>query len=303
MKALVLSGGGSKGAYAGGVAEYLIRDCGRDYDLFIGTSTGSLLAPLLAAGQLEKAKKAFTTVTQKDVFKICPFIIRKEQGNFTTSINHFGIVRMFLKGEKTFGDSSNLRNFIRHFFTREDFQKIRDNGKKVIVTVSNLTNEKVEYKSSGRYEYEEFCDWMWASANLLPFMSLLVKNHKEYGDGGFGNLIPIQKAINKGASWVDVIALRPVRKMKSTLPSRNAFGLLNKTFDFMLNQIGLDDLMIGRLEAKYKKVDIYYHHTPRILTEQNFIFDPQQLTQWWLEGRQIAADTMPAKQCIEFKSA
>jgi predicted patatin/cPLA2 family phospholipase len=27
MKALVISGGGSKGAFAGGIAEYLIRDC------------------------------------------------------------------------------------------------------------------------------------------------------------------------------------------------------------------------------------------------------------------------------------
>ncbi|MCB0629115.1 MAG: patatin-like phospholipase family protein [Lewinella sp.] len=50
MNALVISGGGSKGAYAGGVAEYLICDCGRDYDVYVGTSTGGLLAPLLAAG-------------------------------------------------------------------------------------------------------------------------------------------------------------------------------------------------------------------------------------------------------------
>jgi len=50
MKALVISGGGSKGAYAGGVAEYLIKKEGRDYDLYLGTSTGSLLIPHLAAG-------------------------------------------------------------------------------------------------------------------------------------------------------------------------------------------------------------------------------------------------------------
>jgi NTE family protein len=32
MKALVVSGGGSKGAFAGGIAEYLINDCGNSYD-------------------------------------------------------------------------------------------------------------------------------------------------------------------------------------------------------------------------------------------------------------------------------
>lgn len=301
MKALVISGGGSKGAYAGGVAEFLLRDCKRDYDLFIGTSTGSLLTPLLAAGQLEKARAAFTQVTQNDVFKVCPFIIKKKRGQILTSINHFGIVRMFLRGEKTFGDSSNLRKYISRFFSKEDFQRIKERGKRVIVTVSNLTNEQVEYKSSDDYEYETFCDWIWASANLLPFMSLLVKDGIEYGDGGFGNLIPVQKAINEGATWVDVIALRPVNKTKSLLPSRNAFSLLNKTYDFMLNQIGLDDLLIGNLEAKQKQVDIHYFHTPRILAEQTFVFDPEQLTEWWSEGCKNAKHKTPERQCLEFK--
>ena len=34
MKALVISGGGSKGAYAGGVASHLMKVQNRDYDIF-----------------------------------------------------------------------------------------------------------------------------------------------------------------------------------------------------------------------------------------------------------------------------
>jgi len=47
VRALVISGGGSKGAFAGGVAQYLMEGRGRDYDMFLGTSTGSLLVPHL----------------------------------------------------------------------------------------------------------------------------------------------------------------------------------------------------------------------------------------------------------------
>ncbi|HAI41072.1 MAG TPA: patatin, partial [Maribacter sp.] len=54
MKALVISGGGSKGAFAGGVAQYLIQEEGRKYDIFVGTSTGSLLISHLALGKLDK---------------------------------------------------------------------------------------------------------------------------------------------------------------------------------------------------------------------------------------------------------
>ncbi|GAA6773297.1 hypothetical protein AAGS39_40560 [Flavobacterium sp. CGRL2] len=54
MRALVISGGGSKGAFAGGVAQYLIEEKRHEYDLFLGTSTGSLLIPHLALGHIKK---------------------------------------------------------------------------------------------------------------------------------------------------------------------------------------------------------------------------------------------------------
>jgi hypothetical protein len=40
VKALVLSGGGSKGAFAGGVVEFLLKECGEHYDILVGSSTG-----------------------------------------------------------------------------------------------------------------------------------------------------------------------------------------------------------------------------------------------------------------------
>ena len=59
MRALVISGGGSKGAYAGGVAQYLIKEKGHQYNLFLGTSTGSLLVPHIAADKIDKIYEVF----------------------------------------------------------------------------------------------------------------------------------------------------------------------------------------------------------------------------------------------------
>ena len=56
MRALVISGGGSKGAFAGGVAQYLLEEKNHNYDLLIGTSTGSLLIPHLALGKVDKIR-------------------------------------------------------------------------------------------------------------------------------------------------------------------------------------------------------------------------------------------------------
>ncbi len=68
-RALVVSGGGSKGAYAVGVAKVLMEEKGLDFDMFCGTSTGGLVTPFLTVGRLDMAEKFYTTVKTKDILK------------------------------------------------------------------------------------------------------------------------------------------------------------------------------------------------------------------------------------------
>ncbi len=88
MKALVISGGGSKEAYAGGVAEYLISEEKSEYDIFIGTSTGSLLLPHLALRKMDKIRTIYTNVNALDIFNINPFFIRKKGNREYVTIKH-----------------------------------------------------------------------------------------------------------------------------------------------------------------------------------------------------------------------
>ncbi|MFQ5446651.1 MAG: patatin-like phospholipase family protein, partial [Saprospiraceae bacterium] len=262
LRALVISGGGCKGAFAGGIAEYLLDQCCHDYQIFVGTSAGSLLVPLLALGETQRLKAIFTSIRQRDIFSISPFIIRKRKGLITYRINHLNTLRMFLLGKKTFGESKSLRRLIRRTFTREDYLRLRDSGKEVIVTAANLSCYTVEYQSVHENSYEDFCDWMWVSANLVPFMSLVVKNGMEYADGGFGNYLPLQEAIHRGACEADAIILHPEQTaLTCQLPVSNPFGLLFRTLSFMLEQISLDDLALGKLESKHQHVQLNCYHT------------------------------------------
>ena len=297
MKALVISGGGSKGAFAGGIAEYLINTCGHKYDLFVGCSTGSLLLPHLAIGKVEKIKEIYTSVTQKDIFSINPFYIRSTATGYTTSINHINTLRTFLKGCPTFGETENLRSLIKRSITNEDFETISRLNKKVIFTVSNLTEQTVEYIHSDKCNYDDFCDWAWASTNFVPFMSVYQKNGNQYADGGFGSHIPVYCALENNACEVDVIILENEHPVRKQPLATNAFSLLLKTFRFMATQISIKDLMIGKLMGVNRKTDIRIYYTPRELTDNSLIFDPIQMKQWWEDGYEYARNNEPICYC------
>ena len=298
-RALVISGGGSKGAFAGGIAEYLLKECEYTYGLFLGTSTGSLLIPLLSIGEIDKIKSIYTSVSQDQIFSICPFIISKKDGVYKTSINHLGIVRMFMKGKKTFGDSKPLFDLIQDIISVKDFERMRSNPSDVIVTLSNLSTNQVEYKRLKDYSYGDFCEWIWGSANLVPFMSLLEKNDCEYGDGGFADLVPISEAIYRGAEEIDVIVLKSDQIKQKKRKTRNALELTARTFDFMLDQISNDDITIGKLEGQRRQVKINFFRPQGILTENSLIFDPELMKKWWKEGYEYAKSNSPTCKCLE----
>ena len=284
MKALVISGGGSKGAFAGGVAQFLIQEAKKEYDIFVGTSTGSLLISHLAIGKIDKIKEIYSNVNQKSIFNNCPFLIKKKHGADIISMNYWNILKSILRGKKTFGESENLRELIRNSVTVEEFKELKESHKDIIVTVSNLSLNLVEYKSINDCTYDEFCDWIWISANYTPFMSLVKKNGCEYADGGLGSLVPIEEAILRGATEVDVIVLHTEVNYYNRMPSKNPFDLITNMLSFVLDRIENQNIRVGKLVASQKNAIINFYYTPTILTTNALIFNKEKMTRWWKRG-------------------
>ncbi|WP_106794735.1 patatin family protein [Aquimarina sp. Aq78] len=289
MRALVISGGGSKGAYAGGVAQYLIQEQGKKYDLFLGTSTGSLLISQLALGNIEKMYDIYTNVNQHTIFNVNPFVVRKKGNREFVSINFFSSLWQFVKRKRTFGESKNLRRAIRRNFSEEEFKLARTKVDDVVVTVSNLTKNSTEYKSINDFSYEDFCDWVWISCNYVPFMSLVTKDGCEYADGGFGCMVPIREAIRRGATEVDAIILESENMEHNKVLGKNPFSLMVNLFSYMLDQVEGHDTVLGKLAAINKKVPLNLYYTPSKLTENSLIFNKKLMSSWWRQGYEYAA--------------
>ena len=287
-KALVISGGGSKGAFAGGVAEYLLKEKKNTYDIFLGTSTGSLMVSHLALGEIDALKSIYTGVNQRSIFNINPFRITNKNGVTIVNIRHSATLLSFLKGSKTFGESKNLRKLITKKITRDIYDTILKEKKEVVVTISNFTANRIEYKSIQEHSYEDFCDWIWGSCNYIPFMSLLEKNGYQYGDGGFGCLIPIREAIERGAKVIDAIILETEITQINRMPAKNPFSLLFTIQEFMMEHVEKHNITIGKLSAKQNNVELNLYYTPTVLTTNSLVFDTKKMSKWWSSGYEYA---------------
>ena len=302
MRALVISGGGSKGAFAGGVAQYLMEEAGRSYDLYLGTSTGSLLIPHLATGNLSKLFDIYTNVKQRDIFSVNPFVQRKKGDREFVSINFVNSLWQFIKMKRTFGESKALRKNIKKNFTREEYAYVKAHCEDVVVTVSNLSKNNVEYKSIKDFEYEEFCDWIWISCNYIPFMSLATVNGFEYADGGLGCVIPIREAIRRGATEIDAIVLESEHMDRQKILGKNPFSLMISLFSHLLDQVERNDIAIGKLAAKHNNVDLNLYYTPTSLTENSLIFSKRLMVKWWQQGFDHAKAKHEAPPSNELKT-
>ena len=260
---LVVSGGGARGAWGVGIAN-LLDSTGKRYAHVVGTSTGSLMAPLILLRKFDDLNRAYTSVTQKSIFNINPF--RKDGGiRFLNAI--------FRLCKPSLGTTENLRELIRQFLTPDGYQQIRRQTSELDFTVSvvNFRTLEAAYRSASQYEYDEMVNWIWASANEPVFMSPYTTQDSLTGqtdywfDGGIRNVIPIREglqiAYDKRYSAVDVIVNNKANgdEPASTWPNAAKPNLL-QTVIRTLNTYGSGtremNITIGRLVQRLMQMPV-----------------------------------------------
>lgn len=291
-RAIVLSAGGSKGAYAVGILKRLFEQ-NKSYDIIIGSSTGALIAPFVASDNIEKLEYAYTNINHSDIFDINPFKIKiNNDGSYDWKINKLAVFynRYILK-QPSFGSTKNLRNItIPNFFTYSDYEKILDSNKDLCVCVSNLTLNIPEVKCIKECTYSTFCDYTWASTCAPPVMSVPTINNYQYTDGGITKPIPITEAIIRGADEIDVIVLNPKYKhIYAKEKITNDTQLQIRTMNLLLDKLCEEDLNLTRLTDfanKNIRINIYYTNTK--LTDNSLIFDKNEMRKWLKQGYDYA---------------
>ncbi len=276
-RALVISGGGAKGAWGGGALQYMIEELYYDWDLFYGTSTGSLLITLTSLGEMQKLKECYTSVNNDSIFSVKPFTKKGK-------LNIFNAIWRFINCETSLGEADGLKDLLYEMFTESDFQATINENKKLHACITNYRTGCIEFKNNFTTSYDDYIDYTLASTSVPLAMDFVRKNGELYLDGGVMEHIPLQKAIDDGADEIDVIILRPEYYDIEKWNPDNMFDVMMRTIDLMQKEISTSDVLIGKLKAADKEVVLNFYYTPYNLTNNSLVFDKEQMLKWWKEG-------------------
>lgn len=182
--ALVLGGGGSRGAYEIGVWQAL-RELGIKIDIVTGTSVGAINGGLVAQGTFDLAVSLWKEMETSMVFDTDVKDIIVNSGVGTT-------------GLKTLLDKYVDEKAIRR--SQIDFG---------LVTVEFPSMNPV-YLMINQIPENKLTDYLVASSSLFPALKTHEIDHKKYIDGGFSDNIPVGLALDHGATHIIAVDLEVV---------------------------------------------------------------------------------------------
>lgn len=231
MKALVLSGGGSKGAYEVGVLKHLMGDLGERYDIFAGVSVGAInasflcmfpdsvrLGPAYGVNQLEQL---WDGLDNSKIYK-----------------NWF-IPYVSALWKPSVFDSSPLQKLIRSELN-VDF--IRHSGKKLRVGACGL--DTGDYKVFDE-TYSDIPGAVLASSAFPAMLTPVELEGQLWTDGGVKSTTPLKAAIQAGADDIDVVLCSPPGDGSTAFASKTtAPQVAIRALGLMSDQIEDADLMV-----------------------------------------------------------
>lgn len=204
-RAIVLSGGGAKGAYQIGVWKAL-RKLNIKYDIVTGTSIGSVNGLLMVQNEYHKALHIWKNIGYSDLFDV----------DFKNSTNVNEVYKKYAKEFLKNGgiETSKMYDFLCNAYNEKKFKNSNiDYG---VVTV-NLTKMKptVVKKSDNN---KNLLKYILASGTCYPAFQLTNIDDCKYIDGGYYDNLPLQTAIDLGAEEiiaVDIGVMGIKKKIKN----------------------------------------------------------------------------------------
>lgn len=235
-RALVLSGGGSKGAYEAGFL-LAAKELNQHFDIVTGTSIGALNGALVAMGDYEGLEYTWNILDMDHVFNNAPDLTDLRDDFMTTSLfnKEEGSNLSELK-ESIAQQTSLAQSFLRYYFKNKgadntpfvehcrglmDEERLLSSPIDFGICTVQFPSMKACYKTKSEMERGHMLDYLLASSACFPVFPMTVINGNKYIDGGFSDNLPIDLALDMGADEIVVVDMHliPVHPQYINRPS------------------------------------------------------------------------------------
>jgi len=217
-RALILSGGGARGAFQIGVWKYL-RERNWTPDLICGTSVGAINAVAIGAGMpLEQLFEIWTSYHRGMIYRF--------------RVLRFIAALLFGRPLKPVMDTGPLRKMVtRHL----DIEALRKSPTDVIITAANLMTSRLHLFNQHVIDVDHV---MASSAMpiLFPWQHI---DGEPYWDGGVMANTPLFPALESGADEIILVLLSPVGNAPPEFPVSLKNGL----------ELAFEHLLIGSCQT------------------------------------------------------
>lgn len=229
--ALVHSGGGANGAWGLGVMKYMVEVLGYDWKIIVGTSVGALNGAGMVMYPLGQAREGLENLLGiwRDV---TPGQIYKHWWPGGSVGDVFGLL---------FHDAIYNTKPVRAFVTKHfDKAKLKDSDRELVVAVVSLDRGELDYFDD---QSEEVLEGILASSSYPVFFQPVQIGDEHYSDGGIVEIVPLQEAVERGATVVDVIICQPAKNGAWSAEGKSTLDTLPRMLGLMTTEIANDDLL------------------------------------------------------------
>lgn len=198
--ALVLGGGGAKGAYQIGAIAAL-EEAGVTCGHVVGVSIGAINAAMYAQRDVERASELWDNIRLSDILSADALSIAEDaEAAFNQPEK---LLEYFSRNsQKSFSDISPLKVLLSRHINEE---KVRQSPIRMTLTATRFPTLSCVEKKVSDMEPGTLQQWLLASAAIFPIFPMQTIGEERYIDGGFCDNTPVEAAIRAGARRIIAI--------------------------------------------------------------------------------------------------
>lgn len=218
--ALILSGGGAKGAFQAAAEKYAREVKGYHWDIIAGVSVGALNGAMLAMQKFDRLWQIWNTISDDQVL--------------TGGFNLWSVVKLFFGAKSFYGNEPLHRLLIQELEVEKIVTDLR------IGSVSLVSGEYIPFTKESPNLVEAIL-----ASTVMPVIWTPVDISPEYRsmvDGGVRNISPIGDVLDSEPDELVIINCGAEAIDPLSGPPKNVKDIGLRTLDVMLNELFVSDM-------------------------------------------------------------